>query len=446
MKTYISLWLSLFLCVNLFSQETIRIPDIGLEECLIDLDIDSNGLNGSILVSDAAYVVNLNINNPITNKLLPNVHSKIKDLTGLESFPNLKRLDCFGNNITKIDLSKSTSITFLNCSENQIESLDLSNNTELVYVSCDNNKLSSLILGKNASLENLYCSYNNLTSLDVTECYNLDNLDSTGNKIGTIIANDTQLKNIPQGWYKDANTSYANTASKSLNTNTVVAQSIEKENKPQAISTKQVEKAKKTAPVQNTQSNESAANYYEKFQLSVITEYDKLVLADAHLQNKKNELQLKYNLNADQFSQWITKYSNLTSNNNNINSQKKSTTAHYSKFKRSVVEEYERLLLDASYLQSKKEEIQKKYELNSEQFTEWINLFGTPSLKTKTEQPIETTDSYYTKFKKSVVNEYDSLVLNPTYIQSKKKETQQKYKLTPIQLNEWIKKHSKIRN
>ena len=232
MKTYIGLWLSLFLCANLFSQETIRIPDIGLEECLIDLDIDTNGLNGNILVSDAAYVVNLNINNPITNKLLPNVHSKIKDLTGLESFPNLKRLDCFGNNITKIDLSKSKSITFLNCSENQIESLNLSNNTELVYVSCDNNKLSSLILGNNDRLETLYCSFNNLTELDVKGCHNLENLDATSNKIDVIVANDSQLNNIPSGWYKDGTTSYANKASEVLNTNTV-ANNTEKKNTPQ---------------------------------------------------------------------------------------------------------------------------------------------------------------------------------------------------------------------
>ncbi|WP_272151692.1 leucine-rich repeat domain-containing protein [Tenacibaculum aiptasiae] len=445
MKTYISLWLSLFLCANLFSQETIRIPDIGLEECLIDLDIDSNGLNGNILVSDAAYVVNLNINNPITNKLLPNVHSKIKDLTGLESFPNLKRLDCFGNNITKIDLSKSKSITFLNCSENQIESLDLSNNTELVYVSCDNNKLSSLILGNNDRLETLYCSFNNLTELDLKGCHNLENLDATSNKIEVIVANDSQLNNIPSGWYKDKSTSFANKALETLNTGTVVKNTENTHTPQNTTPQKKVETPKVTT---SNESSDSAANYYEKFQLSVITEYDKLVLDQAHLDNKKVEVQQKYQLNPEQLTQWIAKYSNLKANNStsNASSQKKSTITHYSKFKRAAVEEYEKLVLSPAYLQSKKEEIQKKYKLNPEQFAEWINSFGTPSLKAKTEQPQETTDSHYTKFKKAVVSEYDAAVLNPTYILSKKKEVQQKYKLTPVQLNEWIKKHSKIRS
>ena len=80
MKKTTAYFLLFLLTFNVVSQETIAILDIGLEECLIDLDIDSNGLNGNILVSDAKYVVNLNINDPITNKLLPNVHSKIKDL------------------------------------------------------------------------------------------------------------------------------------------------------------------------------------------------------------------------------------------------------------------------------------------------------------------------------------------------------------------------------
>lgn len=91
MKTIIPLCFATLFAFNIYSQETIRIPDIGLEECLINLKIDSNGLNGSITISDAEYVTNLNVNDPVTNKDLPNVYSKIKDLTGLESFPNLKR-------------------------------------------------------------------------------------------------------------------------------------------------------------------------------------------------------------------------------------------------------------------------------------------------------------------------------------------------------------------
>ncbi|CAM1348274.1 leucine-rich repeat domain-containing protein [Tenacibaculum insulae] len=445
MKISTPFYILFFLTLNLVSQETIAIPDIGLEECLIDLDIDSNGLNGTILVEDAKHVINLNINDPLTNKLLPNVHSKVKDLTGLEHFPNLKRIDCFNNNITKIDLSKSTSITFLNCNENQIESLNLANNTKLAYVSCDNNKISSLILGENTKLESLYCSFNNLTSLNVKGCTKLESLDTTGNKISGILVNETQFNNIPEGWYKDQNAIYTtNKNDISTPVQTVVKKEVVTKTTPQPI-------VKKTPSTVNSQPKESTSNYYEKFQLSVVSEYDQLVLAANHTQSKKNELQQKYSLNAQQLSQWITKYASLLTTDKNkftttdVGLPKKFTPAYYSKFKKSAVDEYEKAILNPAYLQSKKEEIQKKYNLNSEQFTQWINLLGNSALKAKTAQPTESAKSFYDKFKKSVAKEYEYLVLNATHLQSKKSQIQQKYNLTAAQLNEWIKKHSKVK-
>ncbi|MCG8236624.1 leucine-rich repeat domain-containing protein [Tenacibaculum finnmarkense] len=440
MKITIPFYFLLFIALNTTAQETIIIPDIGLEECLIDLDIDSNGLNGNILVSDAKYAVNLNINDPITNKLLPNVHSKIKDLTGLESFPNLKRLDCFGNNITKIDLSKSTSITFLNCSENKINSLDLSNNNQLVYVSCDSNNLESLILGNNPNLETLYASYNKLTNLDVKACTKLETLDTTTNRLKNILVNDTQLNNTPEGWYKDATANYTTTINNVQKAPVLAAKkTVETVRSPQT-----------TRANNNTVSAESTASHYEKFQFSVVAEYDKLVLETTHTQSKKDNLQQKYSLNAEQLNQWIAKYSNLTTNKNSlkttdIGAPEKYSTIYYSKFKKLAVTEYEQAIFNAAYLQSKKEEIQEKYHLNAEQFSKWITLLGTPAFKAKTMQLAENPKNYYDKFKKSVVREYENLVLNSIHLQKKKKEVQQKYKITASQLNQWINKYSTVR-
>ncbi len=446
MRTIIPFCFTLLFSLNIASQETIAIADIGLEECLIDLGIDSNGLNGNILVSDTEYVVNLNINDPITNKLLPNVHSKVKDLSGLEHFPNLKRIDCYGNNITKIDLSKSTSITFLNCNDNQIEVLDLSNNKQLNYVSCDNNKLRSLILGENSSLESLYCSANKLTSLDVKGCTNLESFDATGNKINTIVVNNKQLANTPEGWYKDANTKYSNSLSVNNNTNNTDT-TVEKVKEVKTSPVQQKTTVNQPSPVVNNKSKESAANYYQKFQVSVITEYDKLLLNASHLQSKKEELQKKYNINSAQLNKWIATYSNLMVKNENTGTvaPARNTTTFLSMFKKSAVDEYEELVLNSAYLQSKKEIIQKKYNLKPEEFTKWINSFGNHSLKAKTSNSAETTKSYYEKFQKSVVEEYEFLVLNINHIQNQKKEIQQKYNLTVSQLNEWIKKHSKVK-
>ena len=47
------------------------------------------------------------------------------------------------------------------------------------------------------------------------------------------------------------------------------------------------------------------------------------------------------------------------------------------KFKKSAVDEYEKAILSPAYLQSKKRRgFKKKYNLNSQQFTQWINLLG----------------------------------------------------------------------
>lgn len=433
MKLINTFCISILFTISLFSQETIIIPDIGFEEALIDLNIDTNGLNGNILVSDARYVVNLNINTPLENKLLPNVNSKIKSLSGIEHFPNLKRLDCYGNEITKLDLSKNTEITFLNCSDNKIETLDLSNNPNLFSVSCDNNKLTSLKLGDKPSLRDLYCNDNRLTELNIKNCTALENFDASNNKIQKILINKETYSKYSEGWYKDSSVAYLENMEASA-----PIQITKVESTPKTTST-----PKTITTEKSNQSTETAANYYEKFQLSVITEYDKLLLAPSHLDNKKLEVQQKYNLDGSQFTQWIAEYSNLTNTNKTV--IKTNTAVYFSKFKHLAVNEYEKLVLNPSYLQSKKEEIQQKYNLNPGDLTKWIDQFGTPSLKAKTIPQKESTESYYLKFKKSVVGEYEKLVLNHSYTQSVKSKIQQKYNITASQLSDWIVKHSKVK-
>ncbi|WP_281979953.1 leucine-rich repeat domain-containing protein [Tenacibaculum mesophilum] len=301
MKIITSACFATFFAFNIYSQETIRIPDIGLEECLINLKIDSNGLNGSITISDAEYVTNLNVNDPVTNKDLPNVYSKIKDLTGLESFPNLRRLDCFGNEITKIDLSQSSSISFLNCSENKIERLDVSKNHNLTYISCDYNKLTSLILGENPNIQSLYASYNQLTTLDVSNCPNLESMDVTGNKIKTIIVSEKQLANIPQGWYKDEKTTYT-TSNGTVSDNNVAKEEIVVEQEENKVETTENKPKEIKKPVQK---------YAESFIKLVVSEYEKSVLNETYLKQIREDLMYKYDIKDEEITKWIQQYSKL---------------------------------------------------------------------------------------------------------------------------------------
>ena len=126
----------------------------------------------------------------------------IKSLKGIEYFTGLTSLNCSGNELTSLDLSKNTALTTLYCNEtqltslnvskntalttlycneNQLTDLDVSNNTKLTYLYCDNNKLTSLDLSNNTALTHLYASHNKLTSLDLEKNTALENVDLTGN-------------------------------------------------------------------------------------------------------------------------------------------------------------------------------------------------------------------------------------------------------------------------
>ena len=130
-------------------------------------------------------------------------HANIKDLTGIELFPNLDKLDCKYNNLTRLDVSKNTKLTKLYCESNQLTGLDLSKNTaltvlycecnhltrldlskntELTELNCQDNQLTSLDLSKNTALTKLYCALNQLTSLDLSKNTALTILGCSGNK------------------------------------------------------------------------------------------------------------------------------------------------------------------------------------------------------------------------------------------------------------------------
>ena len=108
-------------------------------------------------------------------------YANIKDLTGIELFPNLDKLDCKYNNLTRLDVSKNTKLTKLYCESNQLTGLDLSKNTALTVLYCESNHLTSLDLSKNTALTELNCQDNQLTSLDLSKNTALTILGCSGN-------------------------------------------------------------------------------------------------------------------------------------------------------------------------------------------------------------------------------------------------------------------------
>lgn len=96
-------------------------------------------------------------------------YGNITDMTGIEAFINLNRLDCSRNQIIHLDVSNFSTLRYLYVFENHLAELDVSNCSELVALFCFINQLTSLDLSSNYELVELDCSNNLLTSLDLSQ-------------------------------------------------------------------------------------------------------------------------------------------------------------------------------------------------------------------------------------------------------------------------------------
>ena len=183
MKTLTQLCLIFF---TLFAQaEVVNIPDANFKAKLIAVGVDLNK-DGQIQLSEAQAVKKLFLFN-----------SSISDLTGIEAFTTLTSLDCSGNQLTKIDISRNTVLTELTCMTNQLHTLDVSRNPALTSLICLQNELTALDVGSNTALAKLNCSANKLTALDISRNMAVTNLDCSKNKLSVIdISRNKALKEL----------------------------------------------------------------------------------------------------------------------------------------------------------------------------------------------------------------------------------------------------------
>ncbi|WP_348824594.1 LamG-like jellyroll fold domain-containing protein [Flavobacterium aestuarii] len=116
------------------SNQYTLIPDSNFEQKLIDLGIDTDGLNGKITITDISAVTTLDLSN-----------SNIKDLTGIESFTALNILDCSNNQLVSLDLSKNINLQILYVTGNPLVYINLQNgnNQNLIVQSSTGRKKAS---------------------------------------------------------------------------------------------------------------------------------------------------------------------------------------------------------------------------------------------------------------------------------------------------------------
>lgn len=146
----------------------IQVADTAFESALIKAGFDDK-YDGRILESSCLLVDTLKVGG-----------RRIKSLSGIQEFKNLKHLDCSDNQLKEIDLSGNELLTFLNCTSNSLRELNTQRNGKLSELRCSNNGLKKLDLPANKELLLLRCEYNALTKLDLSKnkslvlllCYN----------------------------------------------------------------------------------------------------------------------------------------------------------------------------------------------------------------------------------------------------------------------------------
>jgi len=111
----------------------------------------------------------------------------VTSLKGIEQFTSLKELECQGNSLSSLDLTKNTALTGLWTTYNQLQKLDLSKNQALELLDCGGNQLTSLDLSQNKILTELSCRDNQLTSLDVLQNTALELLYCDRNKLTALV-------------------------------------------------------------------------------------------------------------------------------------------------------------------------------------------------------------------------------------------------------------------
>ena len=166
------------------------------------LDCSGNFIE-SIDVSKNKELKVLNCSFNLLDNIDVSTNAKLTELTIYST--NLNHIDVskntaltwlgVSNNLIKtIDVSNNKELEGLECNENDLASLDVRSNTKLLTLSCGNNKLSSLDLSKNTVLLDLWCNNNQFSSIDLSQNKNLQSFLCANNEFQNLdLSNNTNL-------------------------------------------------------------------------------------------------------------------------------------------------------------------------------------------------------------------------------------------------------------
>jgi len=174
-----------------FYGQIVNIPDANFKARLVNnqsatidptpvvyfYSVDSNH-DGEIQVSEANAITGLDISTP-TNSTTGDILS----LEGIQYFPNLKVLNCSGNNLVNLDVTSLSQLYDLDCSYDHLQTLNIVGLSNLVKLQFNKNTLSNINTTGLSSLKIMFGIYNNLTQMDVSALPALENLQVDFNQI-----------------------------------------------------------------------------------------------------------------------------------------------------------------------------------------------------------------------------------------------------------------------
>ncbi len=172
------------------------IPDPIFRSILLSDTLINTNKNQIIEPSEASSVIQLDVSK-----------QNISNLTGIELFSNLEKLNCEINQLSKLDVSHNLKLVNLQCGGNvEITTINLSKNTALTNLHTGGNyKIKSLDLSENINLDTLNCYFNQITNLDLSHnlkikkvsCINtqINYLDVTANKELTYLNCSSNFRN-----------------------------------------------------------------------------------------------------------------------------------------------------------------------------------------------------------------------------------------------------------
>ena len=164
--------------------QNVNIPDSSFKAYLVGNKAINTNRDKEIQISEASAF----------NDTIDCRDMSISNLKGIEAFTTLTYLDCKGNQLTSLDVSKNTALTVLDCSYNPLTSLDVSKNSALYSLLCYANQLISLNISGASALSWLNCGGNQLTSLDLSKNSALTELGCFNNQFSSLdLSKNTSL-------------------------------------------------------------------------------------------------------------------------------------------------------------------------------------------------------------------------------------------------------------